>query len=311
MQNFINTALEGFYVIMGLIMIVIAYKSFTTIEQKDKKYCTTLFWILIALPFMLGKVLPANVVGGILILSSLLTLSKRVVFAKYDEATEEQSAKSSLKIKNKIFIPSLVLALVAVIISVVFTDLKNSSQFAIGAGAIVALVLAFFLTKAKPKEAVNDGAKLLHQMGPTAMLPQLLVALGALFTQAGVGQVIADGISGVVPTDNRFFGVVAYVLGMAIFTMIMGNGFAAFSVITAGIGVPFVLMQGGNPVIVGALALTAGYCGTLLTPMAANFNIVPAALLECKNQYSVIKHQAITATILLVIHIFAMYFLAF
>ncbi|MGL4873399.1 MAG: DUF979 domain-containing protein [Clostridium sp.] len=311
MQNFINIALESFYVIMGLLMLVIAYKSFMTIDDNKKKYCTTLFWILIAIPFIFGKVLPTNIVGGILILSSLLTLSKKVVFAKYDEASEEKSAKASLKIKNKIFIPSLVLAFVAVAISMVFSDLKNSSQFAIGAGAIVALIVAFFLTKAKPKEAVNDGAKLLHQMGPTAMLPQLLVALGALFTQAGVGQVIADGISGVVPTDNRFFGVVAYVFGMAIFTMIMGNGFAAFSVITAGIGVPFVLMQGGNPAIVGALALTAGYCGTLLTPMAANFNIVPAALLECKNQYSVIKHQTITAVILLVIHVFAMYFLAF
>ncbi|WP_297637148.1 DUF979 domain-containing protein [uncultured Clostridium sp.] len=310
MQNFINTSLEGFYIIMGVLMLVIAFKSLTTIPD-NRKYFTALFWTLIALPFILGKILPTNIVGGILVISSLLTLSKKVVFAKYDEATEESSNKAANRIKNKIFLPSLILAFVAVIISMVLSDLKNSSQFAIGAGAVVALVGAFIITRAKPKEAVNDGAKLLHQMGASAMLPQLLVALGALFTQAGVGQVIADGISGVVPADNRFFGVVAYVLGMALFTMIMGNGFAAFSVITAGIGVPFVLAQGGNPVIVGALALTAGYCGTLLTPMAANFNIVPSALLECKNQYSVIKHQSVTAIILLVIHIFAMYFLAF
>ncbi|MFR3499836.1 MAG: 5-oxoproline transporter, DUF979 family subunit, partial [Paraclostridium bifermentans] len=103
----------------------------------------------------------------------------------------------------------------------------------------------------------------------------------------------------------------AYVLGMAIFTMIMGNAFAAFSVITAGIGIPFVLSQGADPAIVGALALTAGYCGTLLTPMAANFNIVPAALLEAKDQYSVIKYQAPVAIVLLAIHIFVMYTFAF
>ena len=143
------------------------------------------------------------------------------------------------------------------------------------------------------------------------MLPQLLVALGALFTQAGVGEVISNIISGVVTADNRLFGVVAYVLGMVIFTMIMGNAFAAFSVITAGIGIPFVLAQGGDPAIVGSLALTAGYCGTLLTPMAANFNIVPSALLECKNDYVVIKYQAPIALILIVVHILAMYFLAF
>ena len=148
-------------------------------------------------------------------------------------------------------------------------------------------------------------------MGPTSMLPQLLVALGVLFTNAGVGDVISNMISGVVPADSRFFGVVAYVLGMAIFTMIMGNAFAAFSVITAGIGIPFVLSQGADPAIVGALALTAGYCGTLLTPMAANFNIVPAALLEAKDQYSVIKYQAPVAIVLLAIHIFVMYTFAF
>ena len=310
MQEFINVSLEIFYITMGLLMLVISYKAYKTIDS-NKKYFTALFWIMMTIPFILGKVLPSNVIGGILILSSLLTLSKQVVFAKYDVATEEEGLKASQKFKNKIFIPSLVLAIASVIVAMALTKYKNSSQFAIGIGAIVAIIVAFLITKAKPKEAINDGARLFNQMGPTSMLPQLLVALGALFTKAGVGDVISNQISGIVPQDSRFLGVVAYVLGMALFTMVMGNGFAAFSVITAGIGVPFVLAQGGNPVIVGALALTAGYCGTLLTPMAANFNIVPSALLDCKNQYEVIKHQAPTAIILLVIHIFVMYFLAF
>lgn len=167
------------------------------------------------------------------------------------------------------------------------------------------------MTKAKVTESVEDGARLFDSMGPVAILPQLLVALGALFTTAGVGEVISQGITGIVPADNRLLGVVAYVLGMVIFTMIMGNAFAAFSVITAGIGIPFVLAQGANPVIAGALALTAGYCGTLLTPMAANFNIVPAALLEMKDENKVIKVQAPVSLTLIVLHILVMYFIAF
>lgn len=310
MQNFINISLELFYAAMGLLMIVIAFKSFKTIDS-NKRYGTAIFWILIAIPFIFGKVLPASVVGLILILSSLLTVTKQVVFAKYDMPTEEFGQKQANKIKSKVFWPSLVLAFAAVVVAMGLKDFSNSSQFAIGVGALVALISAFMITRADAKTSVEDGARLLQQMGPTSMLPQLLVALGALFTQAGVGEVISEMISVVVPADSRFFGVVAYVLGMAIFTMIMGNAFAAFSVITAGIGIPFVLAQGGDPAIVGALALTAGYCGTLLTPMAANFNIVPAALLEAKSQYSVIKYQAPVAVILLVIHIIAMYFLAF
>ena len=98
---------------------------------------------------------------------------------------------------------------------------------------------------------------------------------------------------------------------MALFTMIMGNAFAAFSVITVGIGIPFVFSQGANVAIAGALALTAGYCGTLLTPMGANFNIMPAALLEIEDKNAIIKNQAPVALALLFAHIILMYFLAF
>lgn len=310
MQNFINISLEIFYALMGFLMIVIAIKSYKTIDS-NKKYGTALFWTLMSIPFIFGTLIPANIIGLILILSSLLTLTKQVVFAKYDMPSEEFGQKQSEKLGNKIFWPSLVLAFAAVAVAMGLKAYGSSSQFAIGAGAVVALISAFMLTKAKVSTTVDDSARLLQQMGPASMLPQLLVALGALFTTAGVGEVISNIISGVVPADSRFFGVVAYVIGMAIFTMIMGNAFAAFAVITAGIGIPFVLAQGANPAIVGALALTAGYCGTLLTPMAANFNIVPAALLEMRKQYDVIKYQAPVAIVLLVLHIFAMYFLAF
>ncbi|MCC0782278.1 DUF979 domain-containing protein [Clostridioides sp. ES-S-0108-01] len=310
MQNFINISLEIFYALMGFLMIVIAYRSFTTINN-NKKYGTSLFWILISLPFIFGRLIPANIIGMILILSSLLTLSKQVVFAKHEEPDENFGKEHADKLKNKIFIPSLILAFAAVVVAMSLSNFDNSSQFAIGVGSVIALISALIITKAKPATSVQDGSRLLQQMGPASMLPQLLVALGALFTQAGVGEVISTMISGVVPADNRLFGVIAYVLGMVIFTMIMGNAFAAFSVITAGIGIPFVLSQGGNPAIIGALALTAGYCGTLLTPMAANFNIVPAALLECKNDYIVIKYQAPVALVLIIAHILVMYFLGF
>lgn len=70
-------------------------------------------------------------------------------------------------------------------------------------------------------------------------------------------------------------------------------------------------MQGANPAIAGALAMTAGYCGTLLTPMAGNFNALPVALLEMKSEYGVIKRQAPIAIALIVVHIILMYTWAF
>lgn len=131
-----------------------------------------------------------------------------------------------------------------------------------------------------------------------------------MFTAAGVGDVIAAGVSAVI-LPNLFAATAVYCIAMAVFTMIMGNGFAAFSVITVGIGIPFLIAQGADPAVVGALGLTAGYCGTLIMPMAANFNILPAAVLETKNKYTVILSQLPMALFMLAIHIVLMYFLAF
>ena len=114
-----------------------------------------------------------------------------------------------------------------------------------------------------------------------------------------------------VPQGSVVLGVIVYVAGMVLFTMVMGNAFAAFSVITVGIGVPFVILQGGDPAIVGALGMTAGFCGTLMTPMAANFNIVPAALLELPDKNAVIKAQIPTGILLLIVNVFLLYFLMF
>ncbi|ONI42082.1 hypothetical protein AN639_10740 [Candidatus Epulonipiscium fishelsonii] len=310
MTQFISVSLTIFYALMGFLMLFIAYKSFITIDD-NKKFGTALFWILMAIPFIAGEYIPKNIIGLLLILSSCLTVSKQVVFAKYEAPSEEFALASSEKLGNKIFLPSLVLAIVALIVATVWAKVPGASYFAIAAAGIVALIAAFALTKAKPIVAVNDSARLLQQMGPSSMLPQLLVALGALFTTAGVGDVISQLISGIIPADSRLMGVIAYCIGMAVFTMIMGNAFAAFAVITAGIGIPFVLSHGGNPAIIGAFALTAGYCGTLMTPMAANFNIVPAALLEMKKQYDVIKYQFPVAITLLIAHIVCMYLFGF
>ena len=53
--------------------------------------------------------------------------------------------------------------------------------------------------------------------------------------------------------------------------------------------------------------MLAGFCGTLLTPMAANFNLLPAALLDLKDRYGVIRAQVPTALALLAFNILLLY----
>lgn len=302
-----NILLESFYVLTGIIMLVTAF-----ITIKDEKHTAKLgsaaFWTILAFIFIFGKWLPYSVVGGLLLALGCLTVTKQVKMGTIIQPDAAFSKASAKKIGGKIFLPSLALAALAFGIAQ-FTKLNG--QVAIGLSAIGGLVLTFIITKAPTKTFINDGDRMLQQVGSSSILPQLLAALGSVFTAAGVGKVIASGISSVIPQGNILAGVIAYCVGMAVFTMIMGNAFAAFAVITAGIGVPFVFAQGANPAIAGALALTAGYCGTLLTPMAANFNVMPAALLEMKDNNGVIKAQAPVAILLLIAHIALMYFLAF
>lgn len=106
--------------------------------------------------------------------------------------------------------------------------------------------------------------------------------------------------------------VCAYTLGMALFTVIMGNAFAAFPVMTAAVGIPLIVRRfGGDPAIMASVGMLSGFCGTLMTPMAANFNIVPAALLELPDKNGVIRVQMPTALMLLLANTMLMYFLVF
>jgi uncharacterized membrane protein len=159
---------------------------------------------------------------------------------------------------------------------------------------------------------LKEGTRLLEAIGWAALLPQMLATLGLLFTSAGVDKAVGRITDDVLPKNSLFLAVLLYCLGMALFTVIMGNAFAAFPVMTAAIGWPILVQHfHGTPEIVFAIGMLAGFCGTLCTPMAANFNIVPAALLEMKDQYGPIKAQIPTAVPLWACNVGLMYLLAF
>ena len=218
--------------------------------------------------------------------------------------TVEEMTKNYKKIGFKVFIPAVSIGAFA-LIAALFTTI--SPLFGMGVGVVVGIILLMIFSKDnKPSVFLNDGRRMLDIVGPLSMLPTLLAALGAVFTTAGVGDVISGIVSNIIPEGNVAIGIIVYAVGMALFTMVMGNAFAAITVMTVGIGAPFVLAHGADPVIIGSLALTCGYCGTLCTPMAANFNIVPVAVLEMKDDYGVIKNQVVIAGIMLVVQIIMM-----
>ncbi|MDN6836035.1 MAG: DUF979 domain-containing protein [Lactococcus lactis] len=307
MENFFNQLLEFFFMLIGVQFFYAGYRAYHDSTNK-KNIGTSLFWVILGIIFLFGQWLPPVISGLLVVFLGLITLFNQ--FGGSEEYVEDQDKayKNAKKYGNKVFIPVILMAFSAIIISFIF---PASSATVIGIGALLSLFVAFFLFKPSGKEVLNETNRMIQQVGTTSILPQLLAALGIIFVEAGVGDIVAHLVGKVFPAGNAFLGVTAYVIGMMLFTMIMGNAFAAFTVITAGIGVPFVFALGGDPVIAGALAMTAGYSGTLLTPMAGNFNVLPVALLEMEDEYGVIKAQIPIALTIAIIHILLMYFWAF
>ncbi|WP_288771254.1 DUF979 domain-containing protein [uncultured Sneathia sp.] len=295
---------ELMYVLCGIVCILTGFRG---LKNEKNKITTFLFWNILAITFIFGKYIPYEYTGILLIVLGIITVTNKLTMGQFKNVSESLRMTNSEKFRNLIFIPALAIG----IASFLLLQFKIPSVISIGGGSIIAIVLALIIFKPNVGDTVEDTTKLVMQVGAASLLPQLLAALGSIFTKAGVGDVISSLVSTIIPQGNIVLGVIVYVIAMAIFTMIMGNGFAAFSVITVGIGIPFVINHGANPTVVGALGMTAGFCGTLITPMAANFNIVPASILEMKDKYGVIKAQLPIALALIVVHILLILALAF
>ena len=299
--------LLALYILVGIVLLVAGIESFR--DKKNPAHVGTgLFWIIMAVIFAFGDMLPSVVSGILVVIMGLLAFFKQIKIGNIPEVNEQRAEKSAKRLGWWVFLPSVILAVIAFYIS---QYTKLGGQIGIGIASIVSQIVAWIETRSSAKDVYFDTHRSIRAMGTAGVLPQLLAMLGAVFTAAGIGKLTAQIIAGIFPAGNHLLGVALYCIAMAIFTIIMGNAFAAFAVITTAIGIPFVVAQGGNPAVVAALGMTAGYCGTLLTPMAANFNSLPVALLDMKDETGVIKAQAPVAIVMLLVHIVLMYFLAF
>jgi uncharacterized membrane protein len=300
--------LEYVYQVVGLLLIAFSLQTFVDTSNK-KRIGTSLFWLVYGLSFTFGKALPDWAVGLMVLSLTLIATGGFMGIGSYGESKSKTRQESASKLKNMLFVPAIIVPVVTILWS---KTTGTSALIGFGISAIIALIVALAITKGSAKQSIHDGRRLIDAIGWAAILSQFLAALGYLFGEAGVGDTISQIVKEVVPNGNLFAYVLCYTVGMALFTIIMGNAFAAFAVITTGVAIPLLIIeQSGNPAIIGVIGMLSGYCGTLMTPMAANFNIVPAALLELENKNQVIYTQFAPAFVMLIINTFLMYFLAF
>ena len=313
--------LPWLYVFAGAVFAAFAMGSVLD-RTNAKRWGNAAFWGLLTVSFWFGDLL-GDIGNGMLVLALVGIAGAHLLGkgSKPSTSAEERDGFSK-RYGNRLFVPALTIPFTAFVGTLAFnyTPLKDSGLIdpkavtlvLLGLGVIIALATCYFWLRPPVTAPLEEGRRLMDSIGWAAVLPQMLASLGAVFAAAGVGTTIGALASAIIPAGSIFLAVLLFALGMAAFTMIMGNAFAAFPVMAAAIGVPILIQQdGGNPAVIGAVGMLAGFCGTLMTPMAANFNIVPAALLELKNQYGVIKAQVPTAIPLLIANILILYFAGF
>lgn len=315
--------IEHVYWLLGAFLLVAA-----ALNLRERRAAMAAFWAILACPFLFGDAIlaalahgsrwPAQGMGiGVLALGGLAARG-RLRIAGDDEQAAGTQRTAADRLGNRLFGPALAIPLVTLALVLggrwlhAWIDPRQSTLTALGIACVVAFAAALRVTRASPATGLAEGRRLLDALGWAVLLPMLLATLGSVFAATGVGDTIAAIVGALIPTDSRLACLAAFALGMVLFTVIMGNAFAAFPVLMAGVGLPLlVLKHGAHPAVLGSIGMLTGYCGTLLTPMAANFNIVPAVLLELPDQYGVIRAQWPTAVALLFVNFALLWWLAF
>ncbi|MFC4821212.1 DUF979 domain-containing protein [Dokdonella ginsengisoli] len=315
---------EHVYWLIGAFLLIAA-----GMNVRQRRWSMAAFWFVLSGAFLLGDLVqlataagvrwPAQAMGLGVVALGLLAASGTM---QTKTAGEEERRESASRLGNRLFAPALAIPLVtlAIVLGAPYLRWGEASLIdgahltlaSLGLACLVALAFALRTTRSTLPQSLAEGRRLLDTLGCVALLPMLLATLGSVFAATGVGDAIAALVEMLIPTDSRLACLAAFAFGMVLFTVIMGNAFAAFPVMMAGIGLPLlVLRHGAEPAALGAIGMLTGYCGTLLTPMAANFNIVPAVLLELSDQYGVIRAQIPTALALLAVNLALMWFLVF
>lgn len=293
------------------------FAGFALLSARDRRWGNAAFWGLLALSFFAGDRI-GDLGNGILLLA-LVALAGTGALRKAapDLTPIEIKTDRARLFGNRLFLPALVIPITALAGTLLLkssglVDPKQVTLVSLGLGVLIALAICYAWLRPGVAAPIEDGLRLMDSVGWAAILPQMLASLGAIFALAGVGNIVGEMMGAIIPASNLFAAVAAYAIGMALFTMVMGNAFAAFPVMTAAIGLPILIhAHHGDPAVIGAIGMLAGFCGTLMTPMAANFNIVPAALLELRDRNGVVKAQIGTALPLLLANLLLIYFLAF
>jgi uncharacterized membrane protein len=266
--------LEAFFVGGGLVLASVA-GVVACDRGHPRRWGSAAFWLLLAIAMGGGRWLSEATVGYLVLLLTLLAATRQVSAPLTSNADPAGSTARATRLRDRLLVPVLLVPFVTV------------------AGSLTLDRITW------------NGGSLVN----ARQLPQVALALGCVVGLVAAMRLTREGPVTVAREGGRLLQVIGWTLILPqMLAALGGNAFAAFPVITLGIGLPFVVQaHGGNPAVMGALGMLSGYCGTLVTPMAANFNLVPVRLLELPDDWAVIRAQVPFAAVIWIFNVVVMY----
>ncbi len=231
-------------------------------KSNPRRLTTGLFWGLYGLVFLLGnwtyqlvgdKRTVNIAVGGLVVVLALIAGFGGVRLGSYHQRTRgrekppaRNASVTNFSIRRWRFRSSPSLAYCCLTICLhgrvaLFGPGNHATLitlFSMTVGTLIGPAMAIRMTHETVAQPMQEARRLLDSVGWAFILPQILAVLGLLFTTAGVGTSISWLTEHYLAVDNRFIAVAVYAIGMAVLTMVMGNAFAAFPIVTAGVGIP-------------------------------------------------------------------------
>jgi len=207
---------------------------------------------------------------------------------------------------NRLFIPALAIPFVTVLGNPALSKRSRSTAtrlWILSRWTVISLAIATLIALATGNDHAQAAAissdqgstRLLDAVG-WQRLPQMLAALGALFAIGGRWQTSCPvwRSAGSARQPIRRRNDICHRYGRV--HNDHGQRVAAFPVMTAGIGLPLIVQKfGGDPTVMAAIECCPDFCGTLMTPMAANFISFQTALLELPDENAVDQSQIPTS----------------
>lgn len=298
-----------------------------------RRLAAALFWLLLAVLYLFGSRMDdfgagVTVIGLALLATMMMRhgaaseaedqkaephdtrLADHTVPEAAAAAVPEAAARGAgmQDVGGRIFLPLLCIPFGVVLFSLLGPFVSRGSwhllaphhagQSAYMLAALLGLGLCWLMFRPTLREPLDGGTRILHDVGWAAITPQLLAVVGGIYAAAGVDHALT-ALLGHWGAPGPLAATLLYAGGMIGLTVLIGNAFAAFPIMFGACALPFLIRGLGAPAApIAAIGMLCGYCGTLLTPMAVYFNVVPVTLLRLRNTMAVIRVQAPTAGLL-------------